>query len=658
MTVFVKPSRPSGGASSKEAAASEQFAEHARQARDESRKAELFLQAAHLAEESESDLDRAVAFYQSALEADPSQLSALVSLERIFLRLSNWQALYQTYALHADVLHEQDRASAQAEVFRKMARIALERLSEEELAAVCYENLIDVMPGDPEAIRFVLARHERNGNWTAYEQVLTAQAPRVTDPVEKAELLRLLGETLQVLPDGGARALEAYEEAHRCDPQNPRVFQGLAAALSSQGRSEELIHLLEGREKLLSKSGGARSEQELFDLRIELVDLFAEQGSEGRNRAWPYLEGAASLRPEDRKVLWREARLAAVSGQPERAVQAYERLIAVLPEDSPGQASVLLDLAALYRSPLEELEKAHECLRKILEIYRDDPLAQDLCAAQRMFAEMAFDRGDDKTALLYYEALLEKTPPEEKSLRSEYLERVAQISDRLGEREEALKYYEQVLELFPRFRRALRGRARLTFELGRWKDALSACFAYYDALGGSDPEEERGLALRIAAIYEQLEDFDRAEESFRGFLRADPSDTEAQEGLGRVYERTGRFSEAATIWEELRKNCDGSGEEERWAEATERLARLAESRGKADEALSLYEEVARRRPSRPRPHERLALLCEARGQWKEAHEHYVQLLGALPSDIPEDLRARIQHRIETAERNAFYEVSN
>lgn len=632
----------------------QQFADYAGRTSDPNRRADLYVQAARLSEEAGVDATITTDLYCNALEANPVHSGALLSLERLCLRSSNWRLLYTVYGLRAEVLSTEEREATRAELFAKMARVALEHLDDPELAAACYENLLEVDPGEPEAVRFLLHAHEEAGNWQAIESLLRSQIPEVSDPLERAELLRLLGDSLYFAEERPEPALEAYREAHETDPQNRDAFYGLVRVLDHLHRTEELAKVCASRIEALERvRGNVTAEAELFDLRLQLFDLLDGGNPETRKQARAALEAAEAMRPENPEVLRRVARLARHEGDFERAAVYYRNLLEHLPMDSPLRAETALALAGVEFRNLGRAREAGEWLEAVLAEGLPEPLERQ---AHRLRADMAAAGEDWDRAIEAYTAVLERTPSEEKAEISEIRSALAAIHERCGNVNAALAQYDYVLALFPRFKRALRERARLLFEHGYWKKAHAATMDYLDVLKGPGDEEERArIEPRLARIYEEIGDPERAAERYRTILSQRREDPLAGEGLARIYESMGQPEKATPLWEVVREHHQCERDETAFVAVTEHLARNYQIRGMTNQARSLYELVLAREPGRRFSLERLAELSEINGQWGRARDLYRRLSEALDQDTPEERRAEIELRLRRAERNAFYE---
>ena len=83
--------------------------------------------------------------------------------------------------------------------------------------------------------------------------------------------------------------------------------------------------------------------------------------------AKPYLEKVAKERPDSILNQFQLARADAVTGQPDRAIEIFERIL----EKNPQQITACIDLAKVYE--LTASPRAHQQWQTCWQIYQTDP---------------------------------------------------------------------------------------------------------------------------------------------------------------------------------------------------------------------------------------------------------------------------------------------
>lgn len=635
----------------------EQFADYARKSTDEQRRAELLLQAANLCEETENDPVQAAALYREALEANPHESVALLALERLYLQECDWESLYVVYGLHADALEAESRKSARAELLGKMARLARERLSEKELAAVCYENLLEAAPGDPEGLRFLIARHQEDEDHESIERLLSVQIVRVGDASERSEMQRILAATIARESHRAEEAVRHFSEACQSNPLNHGAFEGLLEAMASVGDPNAHLEIFSAREHALSQLPVTPVvEGTLFDVRLRLFDLLWAGDAGSQERARKVLDAAASLRPHDPALLLREAELHICAGEFERCARTYTSLAEMLPEGSEDHTQVLFSLAEIQRGRLARPDEARSHLRDILASAGmiDE---QHVRRAGRILAEIELESGNTAAAYQLYSGLLAETDPEEASEVCEYELQLAALAEDLDNPDEAIERYERVLQLFPRFRRALRECARIYGQSGQWAQALKLEFEHFESLPEQqrDGAEGRRARARLANIYRELGDLERAEEQYRELAGTEEGGLEVTRELALLHQSRGRTNEAARRWRELQRHYKEAGDEAGWADAAAHLGKIAQLEGRHDEAGELYQAALQRDETRADARRALASILESQGRWDDAREHYSWLLDHPPRKVDDEERSELARALDRCDRHAFFE---
>src|SRR5262249_3423161 len=130
------------------------------------------------------------------------------------------------------------------------------------------------------------------------------------------------------------------------------------------------------------------------------------------------------------------------------------------------------------------------------------------------------------------------------------LRRLAVIYDeRLDDTDELLWACSEILTALPGDRDALR-RLETAYEKAGAEEQLIGVLEKH-AQAAATPAEKGPLLLRLAALYEAHDEPEKAAERLDRVLKLDKQDAAAQEGLARLYERLGKWPEAALALERL-----------------------------------------------------------------------------------------------------------
>jgi tetratricopeptide (TPR) repeat protein len=292
-------------------------------------------------------------------------------------------------------------------------------------------SILDEAAAAAEASPHVLAAHGwillRNGFEARGLESLRAAAERAADsPI----FLSYYGAALQSaphLPPGyrSQRARDAYERAHRLDPDFLPPLLWLASFAESDERAEEAISILRRASDVSPRS--------------HLPHLLLAGTVARRN--WQQerlesLEAARRLAPELPPVLNAIGTYWLENGNPSRAIDAFEaslRSNAIQPET---------------RGRLAELYQARGAIEHALQIYRryrqDDP-DEDL-DIDRTIASLERDSGRIDRAVAAYLELSKRYPR-----YSSFKKQIADLHVEKGDLEEARSWYRRALDVDPGF---------------------------------------------------------------------------------------------------------------------------------------------------------------------------------------------------------------
>lgn len=206
-----------------------------------------------------------------------------------------------------------------------------------------------------------------------------------------------------------ADALQLLERALKIYPRNPQALFLTGSAYHQLGRSEPAIHYLEravqfdqanseAHELLtLMRAGGRQSaDARVADLRaatttqpanaalrVELGRALRELGQFGEAHA--EFERAAQSAPDDPEALYAYAESLALVSEPERAVEAFRRVVALRPDDWRAHGNLATLIAA--RDPAVALDHAQTAHRLAPEVFENNVNLAEALALNHRLAE-------------------------------------------------------------------------------------------------------------------------------------------------------------------------------------------------------------------------------------------------------------------------------
>jgi tetratricopeptide (TPR) repeat protein len=330
--------------------------------------------------------DAAVAL-ESVLRLDPSRTSAMVSLERLYRTLEQWQDLSDIYQRHAEQVAD---PGVRVPLLMQRARVLAEHVGDLPEAIAVYEQVAAIAPDRLDALEAIADLHEALGNLGEAIVALQNVAERVPDREGK---IRYYMRTARLLESQGAAddSLEWYGRVAALDPTHAKATAALRHAYSERGDTAGLIDLL--RRDLLS----AESERTKARLSAEIAALELNE-----NRSASAAEDAARQAldwdPSNLRALIILGDVAVAANRHAEAVDHYQaalRRADSLPVAEAARVLIrYLDAAehSSARSPVQLLEHA----QAVVKLVPDDP------SLLARVADLAFHHGSpDLTAELY-----------------------------------------------------------------------------------------------------------------------------------------------------------------------------------------------------------------------------------------------------------------
>lgn len=378
--------------------------------------------------------------------------------------------------------------------------------------------------------------------------------------------------------------------------------------------------------------------EQLAEMRDRLDQTLADPAADARARARAFgsladlylaydlraaariaYENARTLEPEDPAWSYALGRLAQRDGDPDRAIEAFRRVL----ELQPGQFLARFRLGEALRDA-QRPEEAVEAFEKARRLAPNDP------AVQAALGDLALARDEPEKAIELLESVLERVPA---ANRLHYPLGLAYRA--LGDLEAARRHlalrgevgvtvsdpFETRLQELTAGERVHLLEGRQAFQAGRWNEAVEA---FSEAVRAA-PDSARAR-VNLATAWVQVGRTDRAVEELVRALDLDPDNPTAHFNLGTLRARAGDLSSAVPHLQravELQPDDVGARLE---------LAKTLEAIGRAEEALAEYSRVAERHPeTQPEARYREAVLLVELGKYASA----LARLEAAHDDLPQ-----------------------
>ena len=193
---------------------------------------------------------------------------------------------------------------------------------------------------------------------------------------------------------------------------------------------------------------------------------------------------------------------------------------------------------------LENEEKNDAVRDAIKEFNSAVDIKADESLTYTMLSTCYFELGEtEKSAELIIKAV--RTSPEDFNANLA----AGQILNRNDQPNEALPYLEKAVELDSKNSSAIRTLAQTYYDIGNTDASIST---YKRAINATiDNKTKADLHFNLGILYNQVEEFDAAEDHFTTALDLNPNDVEAILGMAQTFESNERWRKAEKFYKEL-----------------------------------------------------------------------------------------------------------
>lgn len=478
--------------------------------------------------------DDAIEQYRAVYDLRGDNLEAIGALETLYRQTSRFRDLLEIYERRMD-LEEDPEARRQLAYGR--ASLWQNELADAEHAIEAYQSILAEW-GDDEVDAYAALDHlfESTEKWADLAGTLERRidlGPESTDELaalkfrlaevlskhlsQRERALDLYREVLMLAPehDGGRVALEAFLDDAELGTQAATILEPI---YEMQGAFEPLVRALE-----VLAAGAAEPERKL-EILTKIGEVCGESIQDPA-RAFDAFGRGFAVMPESAETLQRLEVLAIEHGRFDDLVALVEKLAGEAGDPTLAR-TLWIKAAQIHDAQRADVDRAVAAYQKVLE--QDPGDAEVLDALDELYRRT--ERWRDLLGVMRRKAELADDP----ALQEELLAQTASVHEELLEEPEAaIRVYDEILELDPTSQRALVSLDRLYERLERWSDLA-------DNIGrqltiASDPDEQTGLMLRLAALREtRMGAVDAAIEIYREVLERDPSTAPALEALERL----------------------------------------------------------------------------------------------------------------------------
>ncbi|XXX82260.1 tetratricopeptide repeat protein [Sorangium sp. So ce134] len=485
---------------------------------------------AELYEDRLGDLGEATRRYEAALELDPTSLTALRGLDRIYSRAGRYAELLQN-------LERQIEVSAtprqKINLYERIAGIHDEEFLDHARAAEALEAILRI-DGAHEGSLAALGRHYRAlERWEDVVALYERQLGIVPDDKRREELLLAMGRVLLEQIGSPERARKAYERVLAIDPHHAGALESLAHVRAATGDAAAALSAIE------SLAATAKTAESRADLWIRAAKMLEEKGD--RDGAIERYKMALDAQPQNAGAssALRAAYLA--RGDATSAVELIAREAEVA-EGNLMKARLYGEMALLLRERLKDDARAAEAATRAVDL---DPTS---VPGLMISGDLAFDAGRFLEAARHYELLSSRVDalPKEQGLK--LLLRYVDALSKSGSSGKAIGTVQALLALAPDDPAALSRAAKVNLDAGRAKEAAELYERLVTRFGAGLPERERAEALlRLGEARLAAGDPDGAVSPLNDAADLVPESPAPLALLSRVFEAKGDWEEVVRL---------------------------------------------------------------------------------------------------------------
>ncbi len=474
---------------------------------------------------------------KEALDIDPKSRRAGALLERIYREAERWDdlaSLLERVATEASAKEEKTAG------FVRLARVLTKKLGSPERAVAAYERVLDLSPGQSEAVSFLVDFFTAKEMWdhlvALYEEQLAASAKTGQQDVGAVLQVAMVHWKMRGKPE----AAEPYfEKLRKAEPAHPGMLGFFRELLGQRGDHLRLVQILTDAQRALP-DGFARS---------QIATELAKLAEEGANATKAIEQWRAILRQDPGHQEARDAlkRLYRETGGWNHLVDLLRGELEKVGAEDTARLPVLREVAGIYRehvkndsslvSVLTQITTLDptdaEAYRELVRVYDALGRVRDLLAAQSKLAEIE----------------------EEPSVRAELYRQVARRwLDQFSNVQNAIEGFEKLHETAPDDREAI-DRLKELYAKRRAYKPLFDLLEHEAAAMGAGPER-RELWQEMAKL--AADRLDRGPDAVRLYKQVIDEDPGATAALDALEKQAERDKDYATVAEVLERRVEGA----------------------------------------------------------------------------------------------------
>jgi tetratricopeptide (TPR) repeat protein len=585
------------------------FVEEADSATDLALKTSLLVRAAALVwQYKKKGRDKeADKLFSKALELDPANVRAALLFEQTLRAREAWSELAAMLLSTAE--HVRDKAD-QINFFIRAGRVFRANLRDANRAAACYERVLDLHPGNGEAMTFLSGYFTETEQWDhlvgLYEDALQV---RQRIDVEQGFLMQIgmVHWRMRKKPD---EAEPHFARLRKLDPAHPVVLEFYRERHVAPEEAERLLNVLSDAQRVATTDAK----------KLELAVEFARRAQQGQNTAERAIEGwrlVQRLDPTHAEASKQLRELYHATHKWNALVEALKAELEACGSGAdvvPRKVEILRELVVVYDKYLRMDGMLINTYNAILKLVPGDRPTLDALAAK--YESMG--RWNDLINVLGTDADAISEPVR----RIELYLRVASLwVEHFSNYNQATGPLEKVLAIEPENREALVQLKDIYSKKRAWKELFEVLRK--ESSVASDPTVRLSNSVEMARLAaDRLHSYDDAMTLWREVLAKDPTHLEALDALEKLAEREKAWDALAEV---LEKRIAGADSDESRIKLLQKLAAVfAEKLQDAARAAGVWRQVLKLDPQHHRAIRALRDSLLEAGHWDELEKLYLE----------------------------------
>ncbi len=559
--------------------------------------------------------------YQSILKLDPTDERIIDALAREYESLERWTDLINLYSKYA----ESSDGEKRKELYLKIARLWLDRLSNPNKATEPLEKVLELEPDNREVMGLLRDIYEKRRNWLGIygiglrELQLIPEEERLEPTVELARLAQTRLGKVDIAIDTWNRVLEL-------DPYHQEALEGLAQLYERAKRYAAVVEVLL---RLIEKN--PNDIQHLEKAAVLFTDRVGASGPKAIE-LWEKVLDAKPRHPKAIKILktlyveqkdWDS--LYKLFEEQNNWLAYIDTLLAAADKTSEvsDKVELLFKVADAWKEKVGKPERAIKAYEKILEVD-----GSNIKAAQELLP--IYEAAQKWADLLRVRAILFRLYEDEDERLLELEEMIDIAESHLREAHEAFRWASEAYRIRPFDNDNAERVERLAEACGAW-DELDT--VYEDVSARLQGEERNRVLLKLARLrMEKLGSLDDAERVLSSILETDSGNLDALDLLASIYEQKEDWEKLLDILGQGARMASG----ERHLDYLTRQADVYENKlGDDEKALAIHTEILEGNPTHLPSLEAVHRLYERTGRWELLEDIYLREIELV--DDPERL---------------------